>query len=79
MTLIWQDAVLMATGFVFSMALIPTIRAKEKPARLTCLITAIMLAINAGILTTLGLWLASISITLSDIAWWILLFQRRQI
>lgn len=77
MTVIWQDAVLMVTGFLFSVALIPTIKAKEKPAKLTCLLTAACLAINSVCLATLGLWLAFISVVLSDMVWWVLLFQKR--
>lgn len=79
MIIIWQDIVLMITGFAFSIALIPTIKAKEKPTKSTCLITAICLTINAICLATLNLWLAFSSVVLSDIAWWILLFQRRSI
>ena len=74
---IWQDTVLMLTGFGFSSALISTIRARSKPTRLTCLTTAVLLAINSVCMATLGLWLAFISLVLTTVAWVVLLVQRR--
>lgn len=77
MTLIWQDIVLTVVGFGFSLALIPTIMSKDKPPKLTCLLTGVGLLVNAVCVVTLDLWLAFASTLLSALAWFILLFQRR--
>ena len=76
--MIWQDVVLMIGGFVFSIALIPSIRGKQKPAKSSCLLTGSALTVYSIVYFTLGLWLACVSGVLTALAWWILLFQRRE-
>ena len=67
--MIWQDLVLMLCGFGFSIALIPAVKAKEKPPKSSCLMTMIMLAIFCVCYATLGLRLAFIS-TLTTLGMW---------
>ena len=75
--MIWQDLVLMVGGFIFSIALIPSIIGKGKPAKSSCLLTGAVLTIYCLVYATLNLWLAFISGTLTALCWWILLIQRR--
>ena len=72
----WQDYVLMFGGFAFSGALIPAIRAKEKPPVKTSLWTAIILFMFVVCYATLGLWWAVSSNTLTVICWVVLLIQK---
>lgn len=75
--MIWQDIVIMFSCFGFSLALIPSIRGKNKPARLTCLMTALLLTTIAVCFGSLKLYLAMVSEITAVIAWSVLLFQRR--
>jgi hypothetical protein len=75
--MIWQDVTIMAACFGFAIALIPSIRGKDKPAKSSCAITAGLLAAIAVSFATLGLWLSFVSELTSIAAWLILLFQRR--
>lgn len=77
--MIWQDVTIMTACFGFSIALIPSIRGKDKPARSTCLLTTILLIAIAVSFATLGLWLSFASELTSIIAWLILLFQNRRL
>ena len=76
--MIWQDIVFMIGGFIFSIALVPSILGENKPARLSCAITGIILAVYCVLYATLGLWLAFSSGMLTSLAWFILLIQRRR-
>ena len=73
----WQDIILSAGGFMFSVALIPTIRSKNKPSKVTCGMTAFFLWLYCIVYISLGLWLALASGILSAGAWTVLLLQRR--
>ena len=75
--MIWQDVVIMVACFGFAVALIPSIKGKQKPARLSCLITIILLIGIAVSFATLGLWLSFASEITAIVAWGILLFQKR--
>ena len=74
----WQDILLSVGGFVFFLALIPSIRSKNKPSKATCALTAFFLWLYCIVYISLGLWLALVSGILSATAWTILLFQRRR-
>ena len=76
--MLWQDVVIMIACFGFAIALIPSIRGKQKPAKSSCLLTFVLLTAIAISFITLGLWLSFIAELTSIIAWGILLFQRRQ-
>ena len=73
----WQDIVIMVAGFGFAIALISSIKGKQKPARSTCALTVVLLTAIAVCFATMGLWLSFVSEVTSIIAWGILLFQRR--
>ena len=75
--MIWQDVILMVGGFGFALALIPAVRAKNKPPRLTCLATGCLLLAFVVCYATLGLWLAAQSGALTALLWFVLLLQRR--
>jgi biotin transporter BioY len=75
----WQDVVICIGCFGFALALIPSIRGKHKPARSSCLLTMVLLAMIAVCFATLCLWLSFSAEIASFIAWGILLFQRRKV
>lgn len=76
--MIWQDIVLMVGGLGFSIALIPTVRGKAKPAKSTCLATGSILAAFAVVYSTLGLWLAFGGTAATTTIWFVLLVQQRR-
>lgn len=73
--MLWQDIVLTVGQFVFSLSLIPTIRAKEKPALSTCVMSAVMLTIYIPTLLSLQMYVSSFATVLVATGWWILLYQ----
>lgn len=74
-----QDIILMSGGFVFIIALIPSVLKPNKPNWLTCLITGIILLIYVSVYISLGLVLAAISSGVTALLWFILLVQSRRI
>ena len=72
----WQDLVLMIGGFVFAIALIPTLMSKNKPPKSTCFITGGTLLIFSICYATLGLYLAFFSTLLTSVMWFIIFFQK---
>ncbi len=75
--MIWQDVVIMVGCFGFALALIPTIRSKQKPPRSSCALTLFLLCLLVICFATLGLWLSFASEVAGMLAWGILLFQKR--
>lgn len=75
--MIWQDVVIMVACFSFALALIPSIRGQNKPARSTCAMTIVALTAVAVCFGTLRLYLALASEIVGITAWGILLFQKR--
>jgi hypothetical protein len=71
----WQDVVMAVGQFVFFVALIPTIKAKEKPALSTCVVTAVILTAYIPTLWTLGLYISMSSTVLIAGGWWTLSIQ----
>jgi len=74
---IWQDIVIMVACFGFAIALIPSIKGKQKPERSSCLLTILLLLAIAVSFATLKLWLSMFAEITAIIAWSILLFQKR--
>lgn len=72
----WQDLVFSIGNWMFSVALIPTILGKEKPALSTSTVNSVVLFIFGFAFTTLSLWLSAASISLNGILWAILAFQK---
>ena len=75
--MLWQDVVIMVSCFGFAFALIPSIKGKQKPAKSSCAITLVLLAMCLISFGTLGLWLSFGAEATAMVAWAILLFQRR--
>lgn len=74
----WQDIILSVGGFMFGIALIPSIRSKtDKPNKSTCAITAFFLWLYCLVYLSLNLWGALGSGILCASFWTILLLQRR--
>ena len=75
--MIWQDIVMMIGGFGFSIALLPSIFSSKKPAKTSCLITAIIMAAYVVAMATLGLLLSTIANGITASLWWVLLIQQK--
>lgn len=73
--MIWQDLVLTVGQLCFFAALIPTIRAKEKPAFKTGLITAVVLTVYIPTFWTLKVYLSVFCTILLTGGWWVLTYQ----
>ncbi len=73
----WQDVVFMVGNLIFLIALLPSIFSDDKPAKWTSLSTAIVLSLYVVTYYSLSLTYASITGTLSALAWWVLYFQKR--
>lgn len=71
----WQDYVLTAGSIAFVLALIPAVRAKEKPARTTSAMTSFVLWIFAATDVTLGLYWTALTTALTASMWLVLLIQ----
>lgn len=76
--MIWQDILMMVGGFILSIALLPSVLGKDKPAKSSCLITGGILASYVVAMATLGLYLSASATALTTTMWFILLFQRRK-
>jgi hypothetical protein len=76
--MIWQDIVIMIACFGFAIALIPSIKGTQKPAKSTCILTIGLLAAIAVCFGTLNLWLSMASEITAIVAWGILLLQGRK-
>ncbi len=74
--MIWQDFVLAVCSLTFTLALIPSIRGKEKPALTTSLLTSLVLVTVAVTYATLSLWFAVAAAFLNLLAWLILAVQK---
>lgn len=72
----WQDAVIAICQMSFVVALIPAIRAAEKPPVRTSAPTALALVSLALTFATLGLWLSVVTSVLSAMAWGVLAVQK---
>ena len=73
--MLWQDVVFTFGQLFFFICLIPTIRAKEKPAFLTGAGTAMVLTIYIPTLWTLHLYVSVVFTVLLAAAWWLLAYQ----
>jgi hypothetical protein len=72
---IWQDGVFTLGQLTFFLALIPTIRAEEKPSFTTGVITSLVLTVYIPTVWTLGLYVSVFFTTLLACGWWLLTFQ----
>src|SRR3954465_1588288 len=69
MMMSWQDWVIGVGQFLFALALVPAIRASEKPPLSTCALTAALLMAFCAAYASLGLWLAASSVALFSGMW----------
>jgi hypothetical protein len=74
--MLWQDWVFSVGTWVFAIALVPTIRGKEKPPLWTSIPTAIFLTLFAFTYFSLTLWLSAFSSLLTATTWYILAIQK---
>lgn len=72
----WQDIILTGGGYVFIIALIPSIVGKDKPAFSSSLLTGGILGAYAIVYATIGLVSAAISTALLALAWLFLAWQK---
>lgn len=66
----------MVAQIVFSMALLPSIFSKNKPALASSLVTGTFVLIIAFAFATLSLWLSTITSVINGTMWLILAFQK---
>jgi len=74
--MVWQDIVLSIGAWLFIIALIPSIRGKDKPPMTTSVLTGSVLAVFSLTYATLELWLSVLSTTLLSGAWFVLAAQK---
>ena len=72
----WQDIVLSVGSWIFTVALIPSVVSKDKPALASSLMTGIVLAVYAIVYMTLALWTAAASTILVAGMWFTLAIQK---
>ena len=76
--MVWQDIVIFIGQFIFIVALIPTIRSKDKPQVSTSLVTGIILVIFTITFATLELWFSVVSSGALAIAWLYVGWQKHE-
>ena len=74
--MIWQDIVLMIGGFVFAVALLPSVLGKHKPAASSSIATMIVLHIFCAVYVTLDLWLTFGATLITSTLWLVLAVQK---
>lgn len=72
----WQDIVLACGSLIFTIALIPSVRSKHKPALATSTITFCVLVTFTVTYATLSLWFSAASTFINSIAWLVLAIQK---
>ena len=72
----WQDWIFSSGGVIFSIALIPSLVSKDKPALSTSLMTGVVLVIFAATYLTLSLLFSGIVTFVSAAAWLTLAVQK---
>ena len=72
----WQDIVLSVSNLVFGIALIPSIRGKNKPALSTSLITTIFLSSSLVAYISLALWYTAFTTSINALCWGTLAVQK---
>jgi hypothetical protein len=74
----WQDIVLACGSVTFTLALIPSIRSKHKPALATSILTFLVLVVVTCTYASLSLWFAAVSAFINGAAWLTLVIQKYQ-
>jgi hypothetical protein len=71
----WQDIVLGVGGFAFSIALLPTVLGKNKPAKTTSAMTSFFLWSFCSVYISYHLWLTLAAGMLSALTWTVIFIQ----
>ncbi len=74
--MIWQDWVISIGQIVLAIALIPTIRSKDKPPLSTGITTAIAIGTISLTFLTLGLWFSAATAGLASSGWFFISYQK---
>ena len=74
--MIWQDIVFTVGGWIFIIALIPSLIGKDKPAILTSLVSGVVLLSFSFSFFSLSFVASSIATGMTGAAWFILAFQK---
>jgi len=72
----WQDWIFSVGQIIFLIALIPTLKGKDKPALTTSVVTTIILVVFAITYLSLNLWYSGVSSVAMTIAWGVLAVQK---
>lgn len=72
----WQDWIFSVGTWIFVVALIPTIRGKQKPELSTSIVTGSILAVFVITYLSLNLWLSALSNVLTSGSWFLLAYQK---
>lgn len=72
----WQDFIISGGGVFFTIALIPSLLSKDKPALTTSVMTSTILFAMIITYASLGLWLSSVMNAVMCLLWAILAFQK---
>jgi hypothetical protein len=75
----WQDLVLAVSQLCFTIALLPTLLSKDKPALTTSLMNGTILLVVALTLSTLALWFAAVTSLTTCVLWFVLAVQKRRL
>lgn len=74
--MLWQDWVFSIGQIIFVIALIPTIKGKDKPALSTSLITGAILLAFAFSYMALSLLFSTVTSIVMSLSWFILAYQK---
>jgi len=72
----WQDLVISIGQIIFSIALIPMVLGKDKPALISSVITGIVLMIYALTYITIQFWFGSLMTIITGGIWLLLAYQK---
>lgn len=72
----WQDLVITIGQIIFSIALIPMVISKDKPALVSSLVTGTVLIIYALTYITIQFWFGSLMTTITGAIWLLLAYQK---
>lgn len=72
----WQDYVISGGQWLFILALLPALRAKEKPPVFTSLLTAAIVSSFSYAFATLALVMSTFSSAIVAVMWYLLAYQK---
>jgi hypothetical protein len=72
----WQDITLALGSLILSLALVPSIMSKNKPALWTAILTCLTLAVFTVTYASLSLWYATVTTALASSFWGVLAAQK---